>query len=154
MLTCFSSEAHSIVPSCEEVLQKLEDKDPYRVPPELAALEQKAYIFQLHYGSESTKEQKFFFLDKAWDVTQALAALPEPVIDTQATETTTTPTVEDAIITDISTPPTIAEQQISIQESCSTTSEKKPTKTRKALFQTTKPETETPSAKKKNKKDD
>ena len=45
MLTCFSSEAHSIVPSCEEVVQKLEDKDPYRVPPELTALEQKTYIF-------------------------------------------------------------------------------------------------------------
>lgn len=77
MLKCFSNEVHSIVADCNEVMQRLKDKDPYKVPPELAALEGKTYIFQLHYGSESTKEERVFIFDKAWDITPSIASAPE-----------------------------------------------------------------------------
>ena len=73
MVTCFSDEAHSIVSSCNEIIPKLQEIDPYTIPPQLTALLGKTYIFQLHFGSDSTKEQRFFFLDKAWDTTPLIA---------------------------------------------------------------------------------
>ena len=109
MLTYFSDEAHSIVANCTEVIQKSEEVNPYKVPPELAALEKKTCIFQLHYGSDSTKEQRFFFLDKAWDTTPLLEAVPKT--DTEATsakpeveiETKTTPVQDQIDVTESST---------------------------------------------------
>lgn len=77
MLKCFSNEVHSIVTDCNEVMQNLADKDPYKVPPELTTLEGRTYIFQLHHGSESTKEERIFVFDKAWDITPSIAPAPE-----------------------------------------------------------------------------
>ena len=121
----------------------MQERDPYKIPPELAALENKTYIFQLHYGNDSTKEQRFFFLDKAWEITPAIAALPDahtetlPAKSTIQTETTTTPVPEETNIT----------------ESSATKAEKITTRTRRALFQTTEGEIEASGSKKSKKLD-
>ena len=121
----------------------MQERDPYKIPPELAALENKTYIFQLHYGNDSTKEQRFFFLDKAWEITPAIAAPADadtetlPTKSTIQTETTTTPVPE----------------QTNITESSTTKTKKRATKTRIALFQTTEGEIEASGSKKSKKLD-
>ena len=86
-LTCFSNEANSMVKDCNDIIRSLQDKDRYKYPEELLALEGKKKIFQLHFASDSTKQKPVFFLDTAWDNTPLLTmettniaqTLPAPV---------------------------------------------------------------------------
>lgn len=149
MLKCFSNEVHSIVTDCNEVMQKLEDKDPYKVPPELTALEGKTYIFQLHYGSDSTKEEKIFVFDKAWDITPAIASAPETA-DTITEEKSPVGT-SSGIETNIEGTP--AEETVNLPEASLSKSEKKPSSARRQLFQSSASGTETKAAKKTKKED-
>ena len=149
MVTCFSDQAHSIVDNCNEIARKLQDKNAYKLPPELAALQGKTYIFQLHYGSESTKDNKLFFLDQAWDTTPALAATP-------ATDSADPPTgipLQTTSTTGTNTPVTDVEKSILLPETSLLKDEKKTTSARKPLFQTAEDKSEEP-APKKNKKND
>ena len=112
MVTCFSKEAHSIVTSCNEVTKKLQKKNPYKLPLELAALQGKTYIFQLHYGQDSTKEESFFFLDKAWDTTPLLTEAPATDVATPPTKTETQDTSDvkpKALATETSVTPLLRE---------------------------------------------
>ena len=171
MLTCFSDEAHSIVTSCTDLIQKsTKQMDPYKLPPELAALEKKTYIFQLHYGKDSTKEEKNFFLDKGWDMTPTIAALSNPDVkallpttEDEAEATTKAITISQPIshvniptaipLIEPKTTSTPVPQEIHIPDSSSAKTEKKNNTARRQLFQTTKAIAEEPSSKKSKKND-
>ena len=61
-----------MVTNCNDIIQCLQDKNPYLYPPEILALEGQRKIFQLHFAPESTKERRVFFLDTTWDDTPLL----------------------------------------------------------------------------------
>ena len=101
------------------------------------------YIFQLHYGPDSTKEEGFIFLDKACD--------PKPLVITASQTHTTTPTTESTIET--KAPATPIEETTNFPENSPPKDEKKNTAARRPLFQNDKGKAETPVAKRTKKED-
>lgn len=62
-LTCFSNEAHSMVTQCNKVVSEQGYTDPYTLPAVLTALEGTIHLFQLHFATESTKNNPLYILD-------------------------------------------------------------------------------------------
>ncbi|GKB71935.1 hypothetical protein Tco_0933347 [Tanacetum coccineum] len=78
-VTCFSTEAHTFVPYCNEVVNGADNKDTHHVPTALKQLENTTYIFQYHFGKGARPEDPDFTLDVAFKPSpQPLLSLPPP----------------------------------------------------------------------------
>lgn len=86
-LACFSTESHSMVTECSKVVLEQGQSDPYSLPPVLIALEEATYLFQLHFSTESTKENPLFVLDTVMDTGPHLLAIPLNTAPATITET-------------------------------------------------------------------
>ncbi|GKB97189.1 DNA helicase [Tanacetum coccineum] len=78
-LACFSPEAHTFVPDCNEVVNAVENKDTRHIPVALKKFENATYIFQYHFGKGATAGNPDFTLDAAFKPSsQPLLGLPAP----------------------------------------------------------------------------
>ncbi|GJX63672.1 hypothetical protein Tco_0296572, partial [Tanacetum coccineum] len=78
-LTCFSPEAHTFVPDCNEVVNAIENKDTRHIPVALKQFENATYIFQYHFGKGARAGNPDFTLDAAFKPSsQPLLGLPAP----------------------------------------------------------------------------
>nr|GEV79544.1 nucleic acid-binding, OB-fold protein [Tanacetum cinerariifolium] len=99
-LTCFSSEAHTFAPDCNELVNTTENKDDHCLPYALKQFENTTHIFQYHFGKKARPGHPNFTLDAAFKTCQQpLLSLPAPDFTTstsqevlQQTSFATTPT--------------------------------------------------------------
>jgi hypothetical protein len=75
-MTCFSTEANSLLKDCKELVHATGITDPYDYPQEILDLQGKKKIFQLHFDPDSTKENRIFILDTCWDDTPLVTTKP------------------------------------------------------------------------------
>ncbi|GJW22093.1 DNA helicase [Tanacetum coccineum] len=62
-ITCFGDLPNSLARDCNELLAKITDKDPYRIPQSLKQLEGTTHTFQFHFDTWSTSKRLDFILD-------------------------------------------------------------------------------------------
>ncbi|GJW04240.1 hypothetical protein Tco_1563096, partial [Tanacetum coccineum] len=65
-ITCFSPEAHTFAPNCNEVVSGADNKNTHHIPTALKQLENTACIFQYHFGKGARPEDLDFTLDAAF----------------------------------------------------------------------------------------
>nr|GEX46434.1 DNA helicase [Tanacetum cinerariifolium] len=78
-ITCFSPEAHTFAPNCNELVNIVENKDTCRLPDALKALENRTYIFQYRFGKKARPQRPNFSLDAVFNASpQPVLRLPPP----------------------------------------------------------------------------
>lgn len=66
-----------MVTECNKVVSEQGFTDPYALPPVLTALEGTIHLFQLHYATNSTKENQIYILDTVMETGPHLLIQPE-----------------------------------------------------------------------------
>ncbi|GKA51523.1 DNA helicase [Tanacetum coccineum] len=87
-ITCFSPEAHTFLPDCNDVVKNAENKDKRQVPDALKQLENTKHIFQYHFGKGAKPVDPDFNLDVAFQPS------PQPLLSLLAPDLATTPPPE------------------------------------------------------------
>nr|GEW91590.1 hypothetical protein [Tanacetum cinerariifolium] len=122
-ITCFSPEAHTFVPDCNELLNSIDNKDKHQLPSTLKELETRKFIFQYHFG----KREKIGYPD--FNLDTVFKPSPQPLLQLQAPATTASPPQEILEQSSIAMTPAKDSSQGSM--STSTTTKKT---TRRELF--------------------
>nr|GFB43050.1 nucleic acid-binding, OB-fold protein [Tanacetum cinerariifolium] len=128
-LTCFSPEAHTFAPDCNELVKAAKNKDDHCLPDALKQFENTTHIFQYHFGKKAKPGHPNFTLDAAFKIfQQPFLSLPAPDFTTstseeplQQTSFVTTPTPSEI------DPPELT-KDVAKQSTVSSTATKKPTK--------------------------
>ena len=66
-----------MVTECTRVVSEQGHTDPYTLPPHLIALEGTIHLFQLHFSTESTKENPVYILDTVMETGPQLLVAPQ-----------------------------------------------------------------------------
>nr|GEZ04029.1 RuvB-like 2 [Tanacetum cinerariifolium] len=87
-ITCFSPEAHTFTPNCNELVNIVENKDTRSLPDALKALENATYVFQYRFGQKAKPRRPNFSLDAVF------SASPQPLLRLPLPESATSPPQE------------------------------------------------------------
>nr|GEU69519.1 DNA helicase [Tanacetum cinerariifolium] len=87
-ITCFSLEAHTFTPNCNELVNIVQNKDNHCLPDALKALENTTHIFQYRFGQKAKPRRPNFRLDSVF------GASPQPLLHLLPPESATSPPQE------------------------------------------------------------
>nr|GEX04809.1 DNA helicase [Tanacetum cinerariifolium] len=87
-ITCFSPEAHTFTPNCNDLVNNVQNKDNHSLPDALKALENTTHIFQYRFGQKAKPGRPNFSLDSVF------SASPQPLLHRPPPESATSPPQE------------------------------------------------------------
>ncbi|GKC86197.1 hypothetical protein Tco_1141914 [Tanacetum coccineum] len=137
-ITCFSPEAHTFAPDCNELVNVVKNKDNRCLPNALKKFKNTTYIFQYRFGTKAKLGNPKFSLDVAFKTS------PQPLIGLPAPESATTPQQEVLEQPSSTTTPTPSESDPcqsteDYAKGLDTSSETTKKTTKRELFRDTKP---------------